>query len=381
MFRGFSVRKVCLGILAFLQGTRCIWITNAKHAKLVLQASANKGHFIEEHIAMPAWAPILSLESTNGEQHRRLNEKFHIFTRLLPRVQDLAMISERLTSELIGQKEDACGLICSKDIVCLTSRIFVTWLFGEEECIKFNAQKQDILYFACEEWRKQLAMKDAGCMQMKHDGVEIIIEMLERSEQYSLICDARHYDNAEVYSVVMQPFIISPMINISDICVAWFDSKHKLPCTNNDIMRCISQQHPFPILERFIEYNLYDPINNELIVPAFTQVFIPLDENSNNKSECSSEKENGAQNIRNSNWIAFGAGERRCGGTIYALNVLRPMLCQLELARPIVHARVGHAWSGRHNDSSTVTFFQTFYQMKVILHIYYKVLIQYLKSI
>ena len=59
----------------------------------------------------------------------------------------------------------------------------------------------------------------------------------------------------EYYSALMQPFIISPMINVSDIAVSVQNNLPVYEHMNKDINlfidHCIQISHPFPMLERY----------------------------------------------------------------------------------------------------------------------------------
>jgi hypothetical protein len=68
------------------------------------------------------------------------------------------------------------------------------------------------------EWRKELAMKGIGNKIIKLKCIDKIIDLIKSNK---LVYDIFKEDwfKSEYYSVIMQPFIISPMINISDIMV------------------------------------------------------------------------------------------------------------------------------------------------------------------
>jgi len=153
----------------------------------------------------------------------------------------------------------------------------------------------------------------------------------------------------EYYSVIMQPFIISPMINISDIMVnlqVLFENgklnKSQI-IDNNIINRIIFTAHPFPILER------YDPVTS-------TQYFIPLDTLSNYE----------LYNYKYKN-LVFGTGERKCSGQKYAYIILKLFIKLYhdnnERIRPILN----HKYSGRDNDSFYI--YEVLYTGYIILSI------------
>lgn len=68
------------------------------------------------------------------------------------------------------------------------------------------------------------------------------------------------------YSLLMQPFIISPAINVGDIMSAVY----LLP--DLSLEDAIRRLHPFPILERYIDSDIVH--NNTVVVKADTQVIM-----------------------------------------------------------------------------------------------------------
>jgi hypothetical protein len=106
----------------------------------------------------------------------------------------------------------------------------------------------------------------------------------------------------------MQPFIIYPMINISDIMVNYQELIANKKININDLIthdlidKIIYSYHQFPILER------YDEITN-------TQYFIPLDvltkyENYNDNTKI----------------LSFGYGPRKCAGSQYTYKIMEILL-------------------------------------------------------
>jgi len=109
--------------------------------------------------------------------------------------------------------------------------------------------------------------------------------------------------------VVLQPFIISPAINVSDIAIQW-DLKDSVE-TNS------VRNHPFPILEREITLD-----------GKIYQVFIPTDE---------------------LQILPFGYGARQCSGKAIA-NTFSETFFTILIERNIYKPRENHRYSGRDND-------------------------------
>jgi hypothetical protein len=70
-------------------GVNVVCVENPITAVSVMKCSVNKGFFLERHIALPAWDPILSLESVDGVLWRRLKDRFNKLLAVLPSVTEL----------------------------------------------------------------------------------------------------------------------------------------------------------------------------------------------------------------------------------------------------------------------------------------------------
>lgn len=62
-----------------------------------------------------------------------------------------------------------------------------------------------------------VAVRGAGCMIKKNKAVQVILRLLRNSKYWSLFGDK--WNDAEFFSLIAQPFIISPAINVCDIAV------------------------------------------------------------------------------------------------------------------------------------------------------------------
>lgn len=64
-------------------------------AVLVMKQSNHKGNALEKYMASPAWLPILSLESVDGELWKSMRENFDILIKHLPDVSKLTTITNK----------------------------------------------------------------------------------------------------------------------------------------------------------------------------------------------------------------------------------------------------------------------------------------------
>ncbi|CAF2748520.1 unnamed protein product [Rotaria sp. Silwood2] len=309
-----------------------MWITDIDIAKQVLLASENKGSFIEEKIACPAWSPVLSLESVNGDTWRDLKSKFLIFQKYLPPTKQLTSVLRRILSSQDGNIE-----IDAKQVVRITLVCFVKWIFNRDWDPNWD--------FVCEaswEWRKEIAAKGKADPLLKCRTVDWLIDLINQSNYYEIF--GEQWSTPECYSVIMQPFLLSPMINFSDIAV----SASRRP--DLSIQELIHYYHPFPIIERYIEKDIVicnDGVSS-VLVNANTQVFIPLDtigqrEEYNHKL-----------------WTPFGIGPRKCLGSQYALAFLTEFITHYKNNPKFVPEK-NHKYSGRNNDNLSLS--ESMYQL------------------
>lgn len=286
----YGLRYYILYLMTIRQNVGFIWVTNKADAQMYLQGS-NKGNFIETKISRNAWKPIFSLESENGETWTLLKERLAILMKQLP--------SNSVLDAIVYKHTDKQGaVITSREISLMTICIFVEYLFGDSD----HTQNCLDLYEASLEFRKEIALKGWGDMTKKQRAVNIIREYI-RSSKYGLP------DDIYSISVIMQPFIISPAINVSDVAIHWDLRK--------DVTSNIVYNHPFPILEREIVQN-----------GRKYQVFIPTDE---------------------LHILPFGYGIRQCSGKMIATRFLETFFENL-ISKNIYMPREKHIYSGRDND-------------------------------
>ena len=132
-------------------------------------------------------------------------------------------------------------------------------------------------------------------------------------------------DDIYSISVILQPFIISPAINVSDVAVNWDLDK--------TIEANIVKNHPFPILEREV-----------VIDGKIFQAFIPTDE---------------------LKILPFGYGIRQCTGKVIAVKFLETFFTRL-MEQNIYKPCENHLFSGRDNDSSC-SMEETLFQLRMLI--------------
>ena len=303
----------------------------------------DKGNFIESLVATPAWEPIISLESVDNDKWNQVKNNFFKFTTSFyvdNKINVIGDYIEKYTNQYLNSNH----IIDSKLISKITVQSFCKFLFD----IEINLNDLDTLYQASIEWRKEIGMKGKGNMDIKVNAINIILNYIKNNHNVYLIFN-KDWEKPEYYSIILQPFIISPMINVSDIMVSVqsllsqsFISNHEV-ITNNLINKIIYSYHPFPILERF------DPLTN-------TQYFIPLDKLTtfHNYSDL----------YKN---LVFGAGSRRCSGQLYAYVILNKFIDVYFKNQEKFNPLLNHKYSGRNNDKLNIK--ESLYMGKILLQL------------
>ena len=104
-----AARKACFRVFGLLRGTRIVNVTDPDVAFAVLRSSAVKGDALERHVATPAWRPLLSLESVDGELYRSMLADFHALVKRLPPPSRVGEIAAKNVRRLMCEDEDDEG--------------------------------------------------------------------------------------------------------------------------------------------------------------------------------------------------------------------------------------------------------------------------------
>jgi hypothetical protein len=301
-----------------------------------------KGKFIEYNIAIPAWYPIISLESTDNEEWETVKKNFLYF------ITETKLNSSLLVNIITSKVEQLVN-----DNICIDS-IQISKIIVSSFCklifdVELDNEQLELFYKGSIEWRKELSMKELGNISIKYKCIDEIIKIIKSNNNIYMIFK-EDWAKPEYYSVIMQPFIISPMINLSDIMVNYselLDNKkitNDMPITNDLVNLIIYSFHPFPILER------YDPTTD-------TQYFIPLDKLTN------------FNNYSNQNKIlVFGTGSRKCAGINFAYDIVKTLVTLYNKYPKTFKPKINHLYSGRINDK--FVFNELLYTIKTIFNIF-----------
>ncbi|PRW45482.1 Lysosomal beta glucosidase [Chlorella sorokiniana] len=301
------------------RGTRMVRVRDPQVARAVLAASDSKGEGLESAIACPAWAPVLSLESIDGQLWRETRDDFDALMRQLP---PAAKLQEAATARLDALV--ASGADIDADAIARWSLAsFLSYLFGVKEW----KPEYECLVQASWEWRKEIAVRGAADSAVKQAAVRLLTEQLLPGSPLWPIYGER-WREPRYYSLLMQPFIISPAINLGDIAVAL---QLAPPGTAPDA--AVRDMHPFPIFERYVDKAILHPDTGEVAVPAGSHCIIF------------------SADLAGSQFPIFGAGPRACPGGPLITGLL-PLMQSKLVGCPRFHPQRGHESSGRHNDTN-----------------------------
>jgi len=265
--------------------------------------SNDKGEFVEQAVALPAWHPIRSLESVNGNEWIDLRKKFNDFMRTLQPINTLKEVATKYTLNLV----QSGTLIDRAAISALTITILLEYIAG-----KIDKALIEVLVEAVEEWRKEIAVRGKGNMFIKRQAITRVAKFL-------------NLDPSEI-DYIIQPFLISPAINMTDIMCSVVPDPS---ITDTQLIyKSILKAHPFPFFERYITKTIDS-------VPPRTHIFMPIGDV--------------ATSANKADWMCFGVGPRSCPGQKIALCILEIFVHYLPTS-PQFAPKVGHLYSGRHND-------------------------------
>ena len=299
-----AARKLCFAAFGVLRGQRLVNVTDPEVATAVMRASVVKGDALERHVATPAWRPLLSLESVDGELHSSMMRDFHDLARRLPSPGRLGEIATRRVTELIRAHElkariakaakakelgvDVDVAIDARAVARLSLTVFVEYVFGRRWEPAFEP-----LLDATWEWRKEIAVRGKADVKLKRIAVDVVVNDLLRKHPVLWHVHGEDWAKPRYYSLILQPYLVSPAINVGDIAVAM--ARHP----NLSLENAMRRMHPFPIFERYVDRDVL--IRGKVVVRAHTQVIMFTTDFASTR-------------YRNAQWPVFGAGPRAVRG-------------------------------------------------------------------
>jgi len=317
-------------------------ISNPEVAMVVLKSSSNKGYGLERFIASPAWLPILSLESVDGEIYKSMRSNFDKILKVLPDTSVLQEIAMRRVTLMVRNAKSSRIPIDAHILARLSVDTFCEYLGFGVDCTAAT----DVIANASWEWRKEIAVRGKADVNTKNSAVRVFLEeLLPRNVRLFELFGTK-WQQSEFYSLIMQPFLISPAINTGDICIAV-----KLHEDVSTLEKAIRLMHPFPIFERYVTEDIIQ--SGKIVVKKDTQCFMFTSDFANSSFP----------------WAIFGAGLRQCAGMNFANIFLKTIVSECApavLESALFQPELGHRYSGRHLDGIS-SIREILYFVKMIL--------------
>ena len=352
----FGMRNSMIHILSKLQGHQVsIYRNNSTMCKYILTFNT-KGDYLEKHFACPMWFPIYSVESVDGEQWKRM----HKWTN---EILKMSRWKHHLEDADIELQDD---LICTSDTIA-KNVIRMMWYLLFHRPI--SQTYLSLLWNAGKIWRKRIAQKGGNSqndIEYLNRCVTDINEWIKTTPYEQLYHN--HYNRTEFISCFIQPFLISPQINICDIFAEMYPHIQPLfessssPYKDYYIYETIRLYHPFPLLERF------DESKN-------IQYFIEMDNFKHKEKEFNPLNWENPFFRKENQWFLFGLGKRGCIGKHIAMNVMTILLTNIIKTKSLIEYKPQdfHEVSGRRNDTSFNIYHLSFLLYR-ITNVLFKVL-------
>jgi len=389
-----SLRSVYVRLLALVQGVSVEYVDPVREPEVVdrvLSATGDKGTFVEDLAACPAWRPILSVESVDVPTARDLRSR-------LERVKAALRIDERIPGIVDSALEDLRARLKGKasldhgEVCHLTFDVFFRLLTGRAP----DGREATVALKAVEEWKAEIALKKRADGAAKEALLSMMRGALRESEFFTSMGATFSPDDIADLSCIMQPLCISPMINFPDLMAGAKELLSKNPewiargaeseeAADMIVLETIRLRHPFPVLERACnngqdERRMNPAGESRKRFRAGTQVFIEYDNRALlGESEFDPERWRGYVRLGKNHVTAtvktcpfkavpFGAGPRRCAGQNLARGVLKRALRWILREFPLEESvasnpspgwswdrfepEKGHKYTGRNNDEN-----------------------------
>ncbi len=369
---GFDLRDLLFKLCAYLQRKPLLILReNPQACTRVLAASDRKGAFLERLLAAPAWLPIYSIESEDGERWEELAVTCQQILAHCNWQANIPSLVKREVSETAALLSKSAKIFDGEQVARLSLRVLSDCLFEQP----LSPDDEGLFYRASLEWRREIAIKSRGDTVIKKQFVARLASLIQKSK-FAAAFAAEEGTRSLVLSAIAQPFILSPQINVSDIFAATYSFLLNDPLLYQQVQQearkgnhaylegvlfeAIRLKHPFPILERELTKTM---VIEGKDYPPGTQVFILLDQLKQER-EFKPERWLNPESAALYAGLIFGAGRRLCLGKGLARLLLRELLREVLVQLPLdqVQPQQGHLYSGRDNDKPS--FGESCYQIR-----------------
>ena len=256
-------------------------------AEKILKRSAEKGVFLEKLHALPTWSPIISIESVDGAQWKRMLRAVHVISASVDAVGRAAGVAAR-TCERRAAEDSVQRVIAS---------VAHEILFGDMA----SSKEIQLWCDAATTLSLSLSVKSAGADRtIVRDAIATCLLRCQACRWWRDVRDGCESDE-EAVSCALQPFLVSPIINLMDALAAC--ARVRPANTPADVVRAIATWPPFPVLERWdAALGVHAVVNSDEYAATCR-----------------------ADDSAPPAWLAFGAGPRACPGKSIAISIVREL--------------------------------------------------------
>ena len=370
----FSFRDLLIRLCGLLQKKKVVILkSDSLLCQKIMESSNRKGSFIEQLIALPAWDPILSIESSDGDEWQKLIQEFRwIYSKIDWQEQLPHLCSSYVQKWLKAQGNNSEFFFDGESVSRFCAQVFFQCLFQAP----LDQESEDLYYQASLEWRKEIALKGKGNFQVKKEFMNHLLRCVKKHPVFNEKLGSAE-DTSYFLSAIAQPFLLSPQINFSDILATLFLHLEKNKEQQDQFFEAIESEdenslfnflyeaiyiaHPFPVLERELTKSL--SFEGKTFQKG-SQIFIVLDEFQHSKTF--SPRRWAASGAKLEKALLFGAGPRICPGRQLGLQVMSEMLRVLtrNISWNQIKPYFNHDYSGRENDRKE-NFTMLLYQARV----------------
>merc|ERR1719461_775724 len=295
------------------------------HGKQIIQEKW-KGRGLEFLLATPTWFPLINVESVDGPVWARLRG-------LTLKILQVSEFKERVPEiiERVVSRYDQDTKVTNVVLGHVNIRIIWELLFRAQPTEEIVSQLYEVIELLRGTIAQKVSQTPAG-QRLKKDTINLVIETAKGVENLKDILYSAQYE-LEFGCAVLQPFFVSPGINIADILVPALQKAEETPCiracledvemARQLVLDSIFMRHPFPILERDLTKNIGN-------FKKGSHVFMMNLNPEKQKGDVFCPARWGDSKFYRQNiWKVFGCGPRMCAGMQLALVWLPELLVAL----------------------------------------------------
>lgn len=342
--------KAFLTLVTWVGGTFNVYFINDGHkdSRAILNQK-RKGRALEYLMATPAWFPLINVESIDGpvwERMRKHSTENLAATNFTERLPDICR------QEVASLRKSGVDKVDCQVLNALCVRIMWSLCFGKEVSEEICQDMVTLIDLLRGEIAQKTPTSPEGS-ELKTKLVHTVLEAAKTTPWLAPLLESAEHEREFVNSII-QPFFMSPCINIADVFAPLVKVIEKAPCNRilledkNTIQHLIFETlfhyHPFPIFERDLSKAIGDFAKG-------SHVYV-LNMKNDHKGEFCPAHWGKPEFARNNMWRLYGSGPRACVGSKMASLWMTEMLYELTQTYELsaIVPWEGKLWSGRDND-------------------------------